>query len=232
MLLREIIQKSVDEGRIVEGVGWGIEPPKQKRRWSVPFDLGSNTKPLEEKKEEKTKEKNPLDKEIPEPKILYKNEWVSMMTTLAPDGTDYIYSHETRCEGNIVAVLLYERKGVDGWYYGLRDEVTPSWGTESQLSALTGGVEGETPIKAAIKEVREEAGYICKEEDFKPLGTVRGSKSTDTIYTLYALDVSGLKKTKPTGKDVGEIVWLGGVEAKKRCVDAIWFAMYARFGSW
>lgn len=164
---------------------------------------------------------------------LFKNDWVSLMSTPEDSGEGYIYAHETRCNGNIVAVLLYERFGKDGWKYGLREEKTPCWGGKAELSSLTGGVEkGSTPAATAVKEIMEEAGYICKESDLKSLGTCRGTKSVDTTYHLFALNASGLKKTEPTGEDKGKIVWLTGAEACKRVVCPIFFTMYAKFGSW
>lgn len=230
-------ERPISEYSLNEGVGWGIEPKKQKRRWSVPFNTGDNTEPLEEEKSKKEVDfPPPKEEETEEPKILCKNKWLSLFSKKCPksqNNEEYVYSHETRCSGSIVAVLLYERVGKDAWKYGLRSEITPCWGSDEQISSLTGGVDdGGPPINYAIKEVKEEAGYICKKEDFTALGTCRGTKSTDTLYTLYALNVSGLKKVEPTGKDVGKIEWMYSNEAIQRCVCPIWFTMYARFGSW
>ena len=164
-------------------------------------------------------------------KTLFKNEWISMMSVPANDGSPYIYSHETRCNGNIVAILLYERVGKDGWNYGLRSERTPCWSGEFELSSVTGGVEdGMTPEQAAIVELKEEAGLDVPQGSLKSLGTCRGTKSCDTIYHLYALDVAGMTKGTPTGEDVGEIVWLHGGDAMKKVVDPIWYVMFSRLG--
>ena len=133
---------------------------------------------------------------------LYHNEWLSLKkVTLPLEGyTGYTYSHETRCDGKIIAVLLYRRTGKDSWEYGIRHEITPAWGSKPQLSALTGGVdEGEEPIDSAVREVKEESGYRVKKEDLENLGTCFGTKSTDTIYYLYAVDVGDKKPGKVSG---------------------------------
>lgn len=164
-------------------------------------------------------------------KTLYKNDWVSMMQTTSKDGEPYVYSHETRCNGNIVAVLLYERIGKDSWKYGLRKESTPCWGNTPQLSSLTGGVDkGNTPKQTAVIELKEEGGYICKESDLESLGTCRGTKSCDTTYHLFALDVSGLEKVDPTGEDTGDIVWVSDYKAQREIVCPLFYVMFVRLG--
>ena len=170
-----------------------------------------------------------LERKEPKVKTLFKNEWVSLMSTPEENGQGYIYAHETRCNGNIVAVLLYERIGKDGWKYGLREEKTPCWGDKAQLSSLTGGVEkGSTPAAAAVKEIMEEAGLVCVENDLKSLGNCRGTKSSDTLYHLFALDVSGLKQVEPTGEDVGEVKWLSTREEINRVVCPLFYTMLYR----
>jgi len=175
--------------------------------------------------------KNLLREDVSGEKVLYKNDWVSLMSKDTPDGETYVYSHETRCNGNIIAVLLYERNGLDSWKYGVRKEKTPCWGGQAEISSLTGGVdEGDTPIQAAIKELKEEGGYECEEKDLEPLGTCRGTKSCDTMYHLYALDVSGKTAGEATGEDSGNIVWLSKTESFKKVVCPIFHVMFNRLG--
>ena len=40
---------------------------------------------------------------------LHENDWVSLMVVRKPDAgvNGYVYSHETRCRGRIVAILPY-----------------------------------------------------------------------------------------------------------------------------
>ena len=134
---------------------------------------------------------------------LFKNPWLSLKKIVDPDrGVEgYVYSHEERCHGKIVLVLPFrKREGGSGPFSSievlLRREVTPCWGMEPSLSGITGGVEGDKPLDDAVRELEEEAGYSVPEDEFVFLGTCRGVKSTDTVYFLYAVDV--------TGKEPGE----------------------------
>lgn len=163
-------------------------------------------------------------------KILHENDWLSLMQMQTSSGP-YVYSHETRCNGNIIAVLLYKKFGRDGWQYGVRKETTPCWSDKPVLSSLTGGVDfGDTPVQAALKEIKEEAGYDCEEKDLQLLGTCRGTKSCDTVYHLYALDVAGLKRGEITGEDTGEIVWIYDHKDKNSVQCPIFYTMYSRLG--
>jgi 8-oxo-dGTP pyrophosphatase MutT (NUDIX family) len=174
--------------------------------------------------------KSLLSEELTKKKTLFKNEWISMMSVPEKSGAPYIYSHETRCNGNIVAVLLYN-KDDNTVKYGVRSEKTPCWGDTEQLSSLTGGVDkGSNPTETAVNELKEEAGLIVKKEDLEPLGTCRGTKSCDTTYHLFALDVSGLEMTEPTGEDTGDIVWLRKNDAIQRVVCPLFYVMIARLG--
>jgi Fe2+ or Zn2+ uptake regulation protein len=178
-------------------------------------------------------EKSEYDKEISlnenkelEEETLYENEWLSLKRK-----GQYVYSHETRCNGKIVAVILYKRLGRDAWEYGVRKEITPAWSDEPMLSSLTGGVDdGDTPIQAIIKEIKEEAGYTCEEKDLKALGTCRGTKSCDTVYHLYALDVDNFKKGKETGEDEGDIIWISDYKDIRRVQCPIFYTMLNRQG--
>lgn len=67
------------------------------------------------------------------------------------------------------------------------------------LSSFTGGVESDDPMEDVIREVQEEAGFTVTEESVIPLGTCRGPKCADTVYVLYAVDVTGLEEEEAEG---------------------------------
>jgi 8-oxo-dGTP pyrophosphatase MutT (NUDIX family) len=69
----------------------------------------------------------------------------------------------------------------------VRSEVTSCWGPGHQLSAITGGWEGGDIEDDAVREIREEAGYTVTRQDLIPLGRSRASKSSDTLYSLFAV---------------------------------------------
>ena len=131
---------------------------------------------------------------------LHANEWVSLRVTRLPDAgvMGYVYSHESRCQGQIVAILPY-RVTQGGMEYLLKSEVTPCWGYGQVLSAITGGYEGEDIEDDAVREMFEETGYEVKREELISLGESYASKSSDTVYTLYSVDLTGRTAAVPVG---------------------------------
>lgn len=132
---------------------------------------------------------------------LHHNRWVSLWQVRDDEaGWDgYVYSHETRCQGRIVAMLPY-RDTADGRQYLLKSEVTPCWGWEHVLSAITGGYEGGDIADDAVREMLEETGYTITADELIDLGTSFASKSADTVYTLYSVNLTG----RPAGEAMGD----------------------------
>lgn len=133
-------------------------------------------------------------------KTLYYNKWLSLKEV-----DDYVFSHEERCRGIIVAVLPYRyKKNGEGREYMVRDEYNVAW-DGMNVSSITGGFDEDdlTPEACAIRETYEEAGYSVPEHEAENLvvrlGTTRGSKSSDTVYHLFAIDVSGLERVEAPG---------------------------------
>lgn len=129
------------------------------------------------------------------------NEWLSLRRIANPEAgvNGYVYSRETRCQGRIVAVLAY-RDGNHPREYLLKSELTPCWSmTEQVVSAVTGGYEGGAIEDDAVREVLEETGYAITRDMLEPLGTCYASKSADTVYSLFAVDVSGMVQGEAVG---------------------------------
>lgn len=136
--------------------------------------------------------------------LLHENEWLSLWKMRDPDQGvhGYIYSHESRCQGQIVAILPYRLTPSGQYEFYIRYEVTPPWGMEPAASSITGGVEhAMTPMEAAREELWEEAGYQASAKMIESLGTCRGVKSSDTEYYLYAVD---LTEHKQSGEATGD----------------------------
>jgi hypothetical protein len=121
--------------------------------------------------------------------VLHKGKFVELKQREG-EGYKYEFLHESRCGGHIVAILpvSFDRGML------VRQEFTPCWGDDLNISAITGGWEKdkhETPFDTVIEELREEAGIVLKDEAcIMSLGTCRGTKSTDTLYHLFLVDLS------------------------------------------
>jgi hypothetical protein len=118
--------------------------------------------------------------------LLYSNKWISLYET----DTGYVYSHETRCNGEIIAVLPYMVKsGV--FMYLQRIETTPCHSNELKDTSITGGVDNGNILGTVINELKEEAGIDAHEDELISLGWIYPSKSQDTKVYLYAIDIYG-----------------------------------------
>lgn len=122
---------------------------------------------------------------------LCENEWISLRVVRKPDAgvNGYVYSHETRCGGRIVAVLPY-RETPDGREYLVKREMTPCWSFDRLRSAVTGGWEGGDIADDAVHEMLEETGYEITADELISLGESFASKSADTVYTLFSVDLT------------------------------------------
>ncbi len=148
--------------------------------------------------------------------VLHRNEWVSLHVIREPDRgvNGYVYSHETRCWGRIVALLPY-RWTADGVQYLLKSEMTPCWSLDQVLSAITGGYEGDLIEDDAVREMLEETGYEITVNHLIPLGTSYASKSADTEYSLFSVDLTGREPGEATGDG-------SGVEAESQAIWCSW----------
>ncbi|NQU99229.1 MAG: hypothetical protein HQ538_00685 [Parcubacteria group bacterium] len=147
------------------------------------------------------------DKEYIE--TLYENPWVSLKQVVRPGnkivkpgdtGYKYVFSHETRCNGQIVAILPYrynnKKKAIE---FLVRIEVTPCWGQQYEMSSITGGVEHIISAPSAVEELSQEAGYNVDIDDLIYLGVGYASKSSDTIYHLYSVNLTAKRRGKASG---------------------------------
>lgn len=138
---------------------------------------------------------------------LFHNEWLSLKKIVVPEGNikGYVYSHETRCDGKIIAVLPYRflfRKNKIETEFLLRREITPSWHpTEPIYSSITGGWEPKGILQTAVDEMVEETGYIVDPLEMIPLGNSYASKSSDTVYSLFSVNLTDREPGEPTGED-------------------------------
>lgn len=159
-------------------------------------------------------------------KVLYENKWVSLMET--PDG--YVYSHETRCKGHTVSVMVVNSKAEK--ILG-RFEMTPAHGPQTKLCSITGGVEHDDPVSTALHELEEEAGIVVTADKLISLGTVWQSKSADTVVHLFCIEYDGPINRNPAGDgsagEVGSTVEWVSVDDAIACGDPLMAAAWGRF---
>lgn len=124
-------------------------------------------------------------------RTLFETPWLTLHTVEYPEMGigGYVYSHEKRCNGRIIAVLPNRVvNGVEEFL--IRREITPCWGLKHNLSAITGGWEGGDPVDDVIRELKEEAGYDVHYSEVVSLGQSYASKSSDTIYDLFTVNLT------------------------------------------
>lgn len=146
---------------------------------------------------------------------LHENEWVSLRIIRDPDAgvTGYVYSYETRCQGRIVAVLPYRITDLGARQFLLKSEMTPCWHLGQEMSAITGGYEGGDIEDDAVRELLEETGYAITRDELIPLGECFASKSADTVYSLFSMDLTGRERGEAVGDGTrveaeSEAVWV------------------------
>lgn len=132
---------------------------------------------------------------------VYKNKWLSVKRT--PD--DYYYVHEERSNGHLVAVLGW--RGKNNMEILGRYERCPAHSQKIELCSLTGGIDShkdswqQSALNYAQKELEEEAGIEVPKNRFVSLGTVKHSKSADTIVHLFSVE---LPKEEPVKNPKGD----------------------------
>lgn len=158
---------------------------------------------------------------------LHETTWLNLHQVVAPEyGVHgYVYAHEVRCGGNIAIILPFRVVTDAGTCHDaentscdcdggpeahfevlLRHEVVPCWNIAEKLPVSISGCyssdDGEI-INTAVRELCEESGYGVDKNRLTPLGTCCGVKSSDTIYHLYAVDLTDVERDAECGDGDG-----------------------------
>jgi len=176
---------------------------------------------------------------------LYDGEWLSLrkLVNVSRGIEGYVYAHETRCAGRIVVVMPFRVVADDPCEHVsheasecatnggselpdvhiellLIDEVVPCWATDGpSLSSITGGWEFGDDImcrQTATRELHEEAGFVVGTDALISLGIARGTKSSDTVYFIYGVNLTEVKQTDAGNGDGSALEAI----ASTRWVDA------------
>jgi 8-oxo-dGTP pyrophosphatase MutT (NUDIX family) len=127
--------------------------------------------------------------------VLYQNHYFSVHQR---DG--YVFIHEVRCNGVIVALLPFRTSPNTKIEYLARLEHCPAHGPEMERCSITGGLEpGKSVQETACLELWQEAGYQVDPEELISLGEARPTKSADTVVHLFAVDVTHKAQSPPPG---------------------------------
>jgi hypothetical protein len=168
--------------------------------------------------------------------VLHANEWLSLYVMRKPEAgvNGYVFSHESSCQGRKMAILPY-REQASGREYLIKSEVTPCWGLAPVRSALTGGYDGGDIAEDAVRELWEEGGYQVPSDELIYLGQAYASKSADTVYDLYSVDLTGHVGHEPPGdgsrlESEAEALWVDAEEIA-RIMDPHVSVMFVRLSA-
>ncbi len=150
----------------------------------------------------------------------------------------YVFSHSPKWKGVAVAIIPFRKVWKDHPFehYEFLSviENRPCHGGDDYISSLTGAYDNSGKFsleQCVLNELAEEGGYIGLEEDLIPLGWVNGSKSSDGIDHLFAIEITEATPTCiPEGDGIETNLrptWIGEDEILNSR-DMILISMYAR----
>lgn len=126
-------------------------------------------------------------------RILFQGNWI---TVAEKDGYEYVKDSS----GHGVLVLPYKISANGELWILAREEPVPPHYPSMHLCGLTGThEEGESLSLTAVRELREESGFIVSEEFLFPLGWTFVSKASTFKCHMYAVDVTKAIWEEPKG---------------------------------
>lgn len=133
---------------------------------------------------------------------VFKNKWITVKAYSDKKRgiEEYFFSHDTRSGGKSIAILPFQKLINGGFKFLLKGDIIPAWGEQIELCSITGAIEHHsTPEEAAIIELDEEVGYTVSEDELISLGTCFGNKASDTINSLFTVDLTNKIPHEATG---------------------------------
>ncbi len=119
--------------------------------------------------------------------LLFENKWVSVYET--EDGYTYTY-----CSPTVVIIpFRLDPQQLKNYEFMFNQEYIPTLGFA--LRPVSGTLEeNESPEQCAIRELREETGYIVNEDDLIFYSYLKGSSSSIHPIGIYFVDVTDKEK--------------------------------------
>lgn len=149
----------------------------------------------------------------------------------------YYYKHVKLYDGKVIAILPFRYSNYPLTFnkeFLLIKEMRPAWDIERlTYASLTGGIEkGSDQFQTAVKELKEETGYIAEEKDLIELGYCWSAKASDTMVYLFTVDVTDKTPEKIKGDGTGleamaEPGWLSENDLQF-VTDPLVFTMYSK----
>jgi 8-oxo-dGTP pyrophosphatase MutT (NUDIX family) len=142
-------------------------------------------------------QKKHQENEMTEDKVLYENEWYSLVKRNTRTGIVHKYMS--------VAVLPFTTDSsgmIDK--IGLLKEYNPFREDNYSMTLITGTVEGgdNDLIDTVVREMMEEGGFKVSKDDvdrFHYLGSQYLSKDDDKLLPVFAVKVNGIEQTEASG---------------------------------
>lgn len=161
---------------------------------------------------------------------VYSNKFLEIQKISDPKNgvNEYFYLHEMLGKG-VISILPFKKKD-NKVLFLLRKEITPCWSMDYNISSVTGKHDQRTPTLTAVKELKEEAGYEVSSKDMINLGTCKGTKSCDTTFYLFSVDLTDKKEGKATtdGSELEKNASCIWDEDVSKSVDPLSYVSYYR----
>lgn len=111
----------------------------------------------------------------------------------------YTFLHEPKWNDVGIGILPWRRRGGQPEFLAVMEN-RPTHGDEHRLYAITGGYDNTelTAGQTAIKELKEETGYIASEKDVIYLGEIYTTKMSTSKMHLFAVEVTNLQQVEKT----------------------------------
>lgn len=175
-----------------------------------------------------------MTQRVPGATVVHSTPWLELHEL-----NGYVFSHSPKWKGVAVAILPYRTSPAPGGQkleFLAVMESRPAHGGGEYISSITGAYDNADKYsleQCALNELEEEGGYHAWKKEVVSLGWVNGSKSSDGIDHLFAVEITPDDEQVESKGDgsAGETnlrpVWITGAQVINS-KDMILITMYCR----